>query len=46
MQLRDKEIIDLLLDYVKDKRYKQAVLIDGKWGTGKTYFVKEIVKFY
>ena len=41
MQLRDKEIIDLLLDYVKDKRYKQAVLIDGKWGTGKTYFVKE-----
>lgn len=41
MQLRDEEIIKLLLDYVSDKRYKQAVLIDGEWGTGKTYFIKE-----
>lgn len=41
MQLQDEEIIKVLLDYVKDERYKQAILIDGEWGSGKTYFVKE-----
>jgi hypothetical protein len=41
MYLTDKEIIDLIVEYVTDKRYKQAVLIDGDWGSGKTFFVQE-----
>lgn len=41
MYLTDEEIIELITEYVTDDRYKQAVLIDGDWGSGKTYFVRE-----
>ncbi|MNW32606.1 KAP family P-loop domain protein [compost metagenome] len=41
MYLTDEKIIDLIAEYVTDDRYKQAVLIDGDWGSGKTYFVQE-----
>lgn len=41
MNLDDNELIKILLDYVKDDVYKQAVLIDGEWGAGKTFFIKE-----
>ena len=41
MFLTDEEIIDQIKEYVTDDRYKQAVLIDGDWGCGKTYFVQE-----
>lgn len=41
MYLRDDQIIDLLIEYTTDNRYRQAVLIDGDWGSGKTYFVQE-----
>lgn len=36
----DDEIINVLIDYITDNRYTQAVLIDGKWGSGKTFFIK------
>ena len=41
MNLDDNKLINILLDYVKDNTYKQAVLIDGEWGSGKTFFIKE-----
>lgn len=41
MKLTDEQIIQILIDYVKDNRYKQAVLIDGEWGSGKTFFIEE-----
>lgn len=41
MIIKDDDIIKNVLAYVKDERYSQAVLIDGEWGTGKTFFVKE-----
>lgn len=41
MHLTDEKIIEMLIDYVTDSRYKQAVLIDGEWGSGKTYFIEE-----
>ncbi|MBO6206138.1 MAG: hypothetical protein J6O73_04280 [Lachnospiraceae bacterium] len=28
-----------IIGYISDERYKQALLIDGDWGSGKTYFV-------
>lgn len=37
----NKKIINQILDYIKDERYRQAILIDGEWGTGKTFLVKE-----
>lgn len=39
MVMKDDDIIKNVLEYVKDERYRQAVLIDGEWGSGKTFFV-------
>ena len=33
----------IIADYLKDSRNKQAVLIDGAWGVGKTFFVNNIL---
>lgn len=41
MHLCDDDILKILTEYVNDSRFKQAVLIDGLWGSGKTFFVKE-----
>lgn len=35
-----EEIKNVIVGYVSDDRYSQAVLLDGKWGSGKTFFVK------
>ena len=43
MYLQNDEIISILKDYLTDNRYKQAILIDGGWGHGKTFFIKEKV---
>ena len=32
------KIIDEIMDYVKSKNTDYAIMIDGKWGSGKTYF--------
>lgn len=37
-----KEIYDSLEEYICDDRYHQAVLLDGPWGSGKTWFVKNV----
>ena len=39
--LTDNEIVDILIDYVDESIYNYAVMIDGEWGCGKTYFIKE-----
>ena len=39
--LKEKEIIEVITDYINDPLDNFAVLIDGEWGSGKTYFVKE-----
>ena len=41
MRLKDEQIVQILIDYVVDSRHNQAVLIDGEWGSGKTFFIKE-----
>ena len=43
--LTDDEIIDLIIKYVDEKLYNYAVMIDGEWGCGKTFFVtKKLIK--
>lgn len=37
----DGEIIELVTRYIDDSNCKYAILIDGEWGCGKTYFVKK-----
>lgn len=36
----DEKILDVLNNYIKNPKMQYAVLIDGDWGSGKTYFIK------
>lgn len=36
----EHQIIEEVHRYLKDDSYQYAILIDGEWGCGKTYFVK------
>ncbi|WP_250277541.1 P-loop NTPase fold protein [[Clostridium] colinum] len=36
--------IDVIKDYLDDKIYSYAIMLDGEWGSGKTYFVKNILE--
>lgn len=38
--LNDGEIIEVVKEYIDNAIYNYAVMIDGEWGSGKTYFVK------
>ena len=35
--MTEKQIIDETLRYINDKSYHYAILIDGEWGSGKTF---------
>ena len=35
------DLIEELKKYIENDRINYAVLIDGEWGSGKTYFIKE-----
>lgn len=37
--MTEQQIAKEILRYLKDRSYNYAVLIDGEWGSGKTYFV-------
>lgn len=39
INMTEQQITDEVLRYLKDESYNYAVLIDGEWGSGKTYFV-------
>ncbi|WP_195972421.1 P-loop NTPase fold protein [Clostridium thermobutyricum] len=41
--LNDENIIDIINDYVEEECVGGAILIDGEWGTGKTYFIENKV---
>lgn len=41
--LTDNEIIELVEKYIREDIYNYAVLIDGEWGSGKTYFTKNVL---
>lgn len=39
--MEDEQIIDFIKHYIDKTSYNYAVLIDGGWGCGKTYFVEK-----
>ncbi len=43
-KLSNKEIIEIIKEYVCSPHTNGAILINGDWGSGKTYFVKNKVK--
>lgn len=42
--LCDKEVERELNDYIYNVSIKYAVLLNGGWGSGKTYFIKDYIK--
>ena len=42
--MTSEQIIDEIKIYIDDKTYNYALLIDGEWGSGKTYFWNNKVK--
>lgn len=38
--MTEQQITDEVLRYLRDEAYNYAILIDGEWGSGKTYYVK------
>ncbi len=38
--MTEKEITAEVLRYLSDNSYRYAIMIDGEWGCGKTYYVK------
>ena len=37
IKMTSEEIVDAVISYVCDENAKYAILIDGAWGSGKTY---------
>lgn len=35
--MTSKEIVDAVVNYIRDENARYAILIDGAWGSGKTY---------
>lgn len=42
MRLTDEQIVEVLTDYIQDDNNKQAVMLDGVWGCGKTHFIEKV----
>lgn len=42
IKMTSKEIVDAVTSYVRDENAKYAILIDGAWGSGKTFCMKTI----
>lgn len=41
MFLSNDGIIKVMLEYIEENKYKSAILINGEWGSGKTFFITE-----
>lgn len=41
--LTDEQILEIIEKYVNKKETNYAILLDGEWGSGKTYFIREIL---
>lgn len=40
-KLTDDDIVKEIINYVDETLYNYAVMIDGEWGCGKTYFIQK-----
>lgn len=41
--MTEQQIIEEVVRYINDKAYNYAVLLDGEWGCGKTYFIRNVL---
>lgn len=42
-RLNESQIIEIFDEYIKSKNTDYAVLLDGSWGSGKTYFIEHSI---
>ena len=42
--MTDNQIVEETLRYLSDNSYNYAILIDGEWGCGKTFFIQHVLK--
>lgn len=42
--MTENQIIEEIIRYLSDESYNYAILIDGEWGCGKTYFIQHGLK--
>lgn len=42
--ITDEEICELILRYIRKENTEYAILINGKWGVGKTFFINNRLK--
>ena len=38
--MKNQDIERVLVDYINDDKYNLSILINGEWGSGKTFFIK------
>ena len=41
LYLDEEQIKEIVIKYINNSIYNYALMLDGSWGSGKTYFVKE-----
>lgn len=44
--MNDQQILSVIKDYIQNRGINQALMINGEWGCGKSYFIKNSVKEY
>ena len=43
--VNEQMVADFIDDYLKNNKVNYAILINGSWGSGKTFFIKEVFLF-
>ena len=41
-RFNEEEIVQAIKNYIEDTVYPYALMITGEWGSGKTYFIKNL----
>lgn len=41
--MNDEQIMEMIHNYIDKTSYNYAILIDGGWGSGKTYFIENVL---
>lgn len=41
MRLADEQIVKIFKEYINNPKMQYAILLNGNWGSGKTYFIKK-----
>ncbi len=43
MEYNSEQLKQAILNYIADETYDYAIMINGLWGCGKSYFIREVL---